>query len=85
MNSPASIDSAANKTPSSNVTGKCVIQADTIQLEGKTKIVLISGASSVVIDASGVTVLGSPMINLNSPGASPLVELKPAVVDPDDP
>lgn len=65
--------------------GKCVILADTIQLEGKTKIVLISGASSIVLDASGVTVLGSPLINLNSPGAPPLPELEPAPVDPDDP
>jgi type VI secretion system secreted protein VgrG len=68
-----------------NVTKKCVILADTIQLQGTTKIVLTAGSSSIVIDASGVTVLGSPLINLNSPGAPPLPEVIPLVVDPDDP
>jgi type VI secretion system secreted protein VgrG len=64
---------------------KCVVLADTIQLQGTTKIVLMAGASSIVIDASGVTVLGAPLINLNSPGAPPTPEIIPMVVDPDDP
>ena len=68
-----------------NVTGKCVILADTIQLQGKTKIVLMAGSSSIVIDASGVTVLGSPLINLNTPGAPALPEIAPLLVDPEDP
>ena len=68
-----------------NVTGKCVILADTIQLQGTTKIVLMAGSSSIVIDASGVTVLGTPMINLNSPGAPPTPEVPPPSIDPDDP
>jgi type VI secretion system secreted protein VgrG len=65
--------------------GKYVILADTIQLQGTKKIVLMAGASSVVIDASGVTVLGSPLINLNSPGAPPTPEMPPVIVEPDDP
>jgi type VI secretion system secreted protein VgrG len=67
------------------ITGKCVILADTIQFQGTTKIVLMAGSSSIVIDARGVTVLGSPLINLNSPGAPPTPEIIPLVVDPDDP
>ncbi len=68
-----------------SVSCKCVILADTIQLQGTTKIVLMAGSSSIVIDASGVTVLGTPMINLNTPGAPPTPEIDPLVVDPDDP
>jgi type VI secretion system secreted protein VgrG len=68
-----------------NVTKKCVILADTIQLQGTTKIVLIAGSSSLVIDAGGVTVLGTPLINLNTPGAPPVPEMPPLVIDPDDP
>jgi type VI secretion system secreted protein VgrG len=68
-----------------DITGKCVILADTIQFEGTTRIVLKAAASSVVIDASGVTVLGSPLINLNSPGAPPTPEMPPVIVEPDDP
>jgi type VI secretion system secreted protein VgrG len=67
------------------ITGKCVIIADSIQLQGKTKLELIVGGSSIVIDASGVTVLGTPLINLNSPGAPPVPEIIPLTVDPDDP
>ncbi len=65
--------------------GKCVILADQIQLQGTTKVVLMAGSSSIVIDASGVTVLGSPLINLNSPGAPPAPEIDPLIVDPEDP
>ena len=68
-----------------NITGKCVILADTIQLQGTTKIVLMAGSSSIVIDASGVTVLGAPLINLNSPGAPPTPEIAPLPIEPDDP
>jgi hypothetical protein len=68
-----------------SVSQKCVILADTIQLQGTTKLVLMAGTSSIVIDASGVTVLGTPMINLNSPGAPPTPEIIPLTVDPDDP
>jgi type VI secretion system secreted protein VgrG len=68
-----------------SITGKCVIVADTIQLQGNTKIVLMAGSSSIVIDASGVTVLGAPFINLNTPGAPPAPEIAPPAVDPDDP
>ena len=68
-----------------SVTGKCVIIADTIQLQGTTKIVLMAGSSSIVIDASGVSVTGTPLINLNSPGPSPSEETAPPLVDPDDP
>ena len=68
-----------------NMTGKCVIMADTIQLQAKTKIVLMAGSSSLVIDASGVTVLGSPLINLNTPGAPPMPEIAPLAIDPEDP
>jgi len=68
-----------------NVADKCVILADTIQLQGTQKIVLMAGASSIVIDPSGVTVLGTPLINLNSPGAPPTPEIAPITVDPDDP
>jgi type VI secretion system secreted protein VgrG len=68
-----------------SVNQKCVILADTLQLQGTTKIVLIAGSSSLVIDASGVTVLGTPMINLNTPGAPPTPEIIPLTVDPDDP
>jgi type VI secretion system secreted protein VgrG len=64
---------------------KCVILADTIQLQGTTKVVLVGGASSIVIDQNGVTVLGVPLINLNSPGAPPIPEIIPLVVEPDDP
>ena len=67
------------------VQGKCVVLADTIELQGTTKIVLMAGSSSIVIDASGVTVLGVPKINLNTPGAAPAPEIDPLVVDPDDP
>ena len=69
-----------------SVSQKCVILADTIQLQGTTKIVLMAGASSIVIDSSGVTLLGTPMINLNSPGAPPTPESPPLPPeDPDDP
>jgi len=68
-----------------NITKKCVVLADTIQLQGTTKIVLMAGSSSIVIDASGVTVLGTPMIKLNNPGAPPTPEIPPLTVDPDDP
>ncbi len=68
-----------------SIAKKCVVLADTIQLQGTTKIVLIAGTSSIVIDASGVTVLGTPLINLNSPGAPPAPEIIPLTVDPDDP
>lgn len=68
-----------------NVKQKCVILADTIQLQGTTKIVLMAGSSSIVIDSSGVTVLGAPLINLNTPGAPPAPELAPLTVDPDEP
>jgi hypothetical protein len=68
-----------------SVSKKCVILADTIQLQGTTKIVLMAGSSSLVIDASGVTVLGTPLINLNTPGAPPTPEIPPLVIDPDDP
>lgn len=68
-----------------SVNKKCVILADTIQLQGTTKIVLMAGSSSLVIDASGVTVLGTPMINLNTPGAPPTPEIIPLSVDPEDP
>ncbi len=68
-----------------SIAKKCVVLADTIQLQGTTKLVLMAGSSSIVIDASGVTVLGTPMINLNSPGAPPTPEIIPLTVDPDDP
>jgi type VI secretion system secreted protein VgrG len=67
------------------VNKKCVILADTIQLQGTTKIVLMAGSSSIVIDASGVTITGVPEINLNTPGTPPPAEIIPLTVDPDDP
>ena len=78
-------DARYDKDLKQGVKGKCVILADTIQLQGTTKIVLMAGSSSIVIDASGVTVLGSPLIKLNTPGAPPTPEIIPLIVDPDDP
>jgi type VI secretion system secreted protein VgrG len=78
-------DATYDKDLVQSITGKCVILADTIQLQGTTKLVLMAGTSSIVIDASGVTVLGTPLINLNSPGVPPTPEIIPLVVDPDDP
>ena len=63
-----------------------VITADSITLSAMTSITLMAGASSIVIDATGVTVLGVPMINLNPLGAvPPMPPTPPVVVNPDDP
>jgi hypothetical protein len=59
--------------------------ADTIQFEASKKIVLMAANSSIVIDASGVTVLGTPLINLNTPGAPPPPQVVLLPDDPDDP
>lgn len=50
------------------VTGDIVVQAKNIELSADASIKLIVGGNSIVIDASGITVIGLPMIYLNPVG-----------------
>lgn len=56
-----------------------LIDAPQIFLSGQTKVTLAVGGSYIVIDASGVTIMG-PMVNINSPG-SPAVPIVPPMAD----
>jgi hypothetical protein len=81
-------DSAAQYQGNRSVqvtSGELVI-AQTITLQAEQTITLMSGASSIVIGPSGVTIIGVPMINLNPLGAvPPTPPLMPSVDPPDDP
>ena len=62
-----------------------LIIGDKIQLQADTEIVLMAGSSSITINASGVSITGSPLINLNSPGAPPTQISPLSTVAPTDP
>jgi type VI secretion system secreted protein VgrG len=64
-----------------------LLTADKVTLQGTTSITLVAAGSSLVIDAAGVTILGSPTIKLNPNGAAPPT-VSPAAqltVPPDNP
>jgi type VI secretion system secreted protein VgrG len=54
------------------VAGGIVVSADSIELSANTSITFIVGGNSIVLDASGITVIGVPLIKLN-PMAAPMV------------
>jgi len=64
-----------------------LLTANKVTLQGTTSITLVAAGSSLVIDAAGVTILGSPTIKLNPNGAAPPT-VSPAAqltVPPDNP
>jgi type VI secretion system secreted protein VgrG len=63
-----------------------LVMAQTITFQAEQTITLMSGASSIVIDPSGVTIVGLPAINLNPMAAMPPTPpVMPSVDPPDDP
>ena len=76
---------AYDKNLDTSISKQWTVEADTIEFTGMTKIVLMAGSSSLVIDANGVTVLGTPLINLNTPGPPPVATPVLLPQDPDDP
>jgi len=64
------------------ITSDEVVEAQTITFSAQQSITLAVGASSIMLDASGVTVIGVPLINLNPAGALPP---PPGKVFPPDP
>lgn len=59
--------------------------APSVYIQGGDKIVLAVGGSSIVLDASGVTIVG-PIVKLNPAGAvPPVVPILPLTDPPDDP
>jgi type VI secretion system secreted protein VgrG len=68
------------------ITGDELVIAANITIQAQQKITLMAGSSSIVIDPSGVTVIGVPMINLNPMAAvPPIPPLMPLIDAPDDP
>jgi type VI secretion system secreted protein VgrG len=64
---------------------KLLMDAQEVVVQGSTKITLLGGGSYIVIDGSGVKVVG-PMVSLNPIGAAPVIpEQFPPTVSPDEP
>lgn len=66
--------------------GVCFLGAKEVQIRALEKITIQAGASTVQIDASGITLIGVPLVNINPPGAAvpPLLNTDEPTL-PDDP
>jgi type VI secretion system secreted protein VgrG len=67
-------------------TGVCFLGAKEIQISALEKITIQSGASTIQIDPSGITLIGVPLVNINPPGMTvpPLIN-SDEPTQPDDP
>jgi hypothetical protein len=66
--------------------GVCFLGAKEIQIRALEKVTIQAGASTVQIDASGITLIGVPLVNINPPGMTvpPLINTDEPT-DTDDP